>query len=61
MSQLKFTDNAIEGLIVVTEIQRDAWKEAFIAIRSHYSNNTGTNAKRYREAVAHLKELKLLK
>ena len=61
MSQLKLSDNAIEGLLVVTEIQRDAWKEAFVAIRAYYSNNNGPNSIRYREAVARLKELKLLK
>ena len=41
--------------------ERDAWKEAFTATRAYYSNNNGENARRYREAVARLKEMKLIK
>ena len=41
--------------------ERDAWKEAFTATRAYYSNNNGENARRYREAIARLKEMKLIK
>ena len=41
--------------------ERDVWKEAFTATRAYYSNNNGPNAKRYHEAVAQLKEMKLIK
>ena len=41
--------------------ERDAWKEAFIATRAYNSNNNGENSKRYREAVARLKEMKLIR
>ena len=47
--------------ISVLEIERAAWKEAFIATRAYYSNNNGENSKRYREAMARLKEMRLIK
>ncbi len=45
----------------IIETARDAWKEAFLATRAYYSNNNGENSKRYRKAVARLKEMKLIK
>ena len=45
----------------VLESERNAWKEAFAATRAYYSNNNGENARRYREAVKRLKEMKLIK
>ncbi len=47
--------------ISVIETEHAAWKEAFTATRAYYSNNNGENSKRYREAVAELKEMKLIK
>ena len=41
--------------------EREAWKEAFFATRAYFFNNTGENSKRYREAVARLKEMKLIR
>ena len=41
--------------------ERALWKEAFTATRAYYSNNNGENSKRYREAVARLKEMRLIK
>ena len=61
MSQLKLTDNAVDALLEIAELQRDAWKEAFIATRAYYSNNNGENSKRHHEAMARLKEMKLIK
>ncbi len=61
MSQLKLEDNAVDALLKIAELQRDAWKEAFLATRNYYSNNDGPNSIRYREARERLKELKLLK
>jgi len=61
VSQLELRDDAVDALLLIAELQRDAWKGAFTATRSYYRNNTGPNAKRYREAIERLKELKLLK
>lgn len=47
--------------VATLETESDAWKEAFNATRAYYRNNTGPNAKRYREAKERLKELKLIK
>lgn len=41
--------------------ERDAWKEAFLASRAYFTNNNGENSKRRREAIACLKEMKLIK
>ena len=41
-------------------MESEAWKEAYLALRAYYSNNNGANAKRKRDAVERLKELKLL-
>ncbi len=47
--------------VAILETERSAWKEAFTATRAYYSNNNGENSRRYREAVARLKEMKLIK
>ncbi|KKK84182.1 hypothetical protein LCGC14_2785920 [marine sediment metagenome] len=41
-------------------MESEAWKEAYLALRAYYSNNNGANAKRKREAIERLKDLKLL-
>ena len=51
----------VETTIDLVFTMRDAWREAFLATRAYYSNNNGPNAKRKREAVARLKELRLIK
>lgn len=63
MSQLSLEDTGkvVLGEMVRIREERDAWKEAFLATRAYHRNNTGPNAKRYREARERLKELKLLK
>jgi hypothetical protein len=55
------TGDEVEELSELWKTICDLWKEAFTATRAYYSNNTGPNAKRYREAVKRLKEMKLLK
>ncbi len=40
--------------------QREAWKEAYLALRAYYSNNNGANTRRKRAATEKLKDLKLL-
>ena len=37
-----------------------AWKEAYLALRAYHSNNNGANARRKRDAMEKLIELKLL-
>ena len=41
--------------------ERDAWQEAFLALRAYSSNNNGENSVRKRAAIDRLKELGLLK
>ena len=47
---------------MIAELPQDqaAWKEAYLALRAYYWNNNGENARRKRESVERLKELKLL-
>ena len=42
-----------------TQVQRDTWREAYLALRAYTSNNNGANARRYRAAKDQLKKLRL--
>ena len=54
------SDIILEEIIRIRN-ERDAWQEAFLALRAYSSNNNGENSRRHHAAINKLKELKLLK